>query len=293
MSNFSFQELIDLADHRRLTACVGLDPVWKKIPENLRDPDDIYGTLTRFLFPIVEATADAAAMMKPNLGFYLSKGPEGIRALIALFKHIAAHAPNVLTILDLKGGDIGDTNAEYAEFAYDLCGADAVTLHNYMGFVAMEPYLKRADRGAFILVRTSNDRADEFQGLTIVEPGGLDRQLFEVVGRDVASVWNANGNIGAVAGASNTAIHDLATAREAVGDSIPLLIPGVGKQGGSAAQAFLYGQNANGGRLGINQSSGFTHAHTKPEYADLEHGLAARAALLRMNDEVNDVRPAV
>ncbi len=309
MSDLSFSELVALNAGQHRAVCAGLDPTLKstyreddpvitRIPEGFQRAS-ICGTLTTFLFPIVEALAGKVGWMKPNLGFYLKHGHEGIQALELLFKHMRTHAPDVVKILDLKAGDIGATNDTYASFAYDVCGADAVTVHNYMGAQAMAPWLDRGDKGVFVLTRTSNPGAEEFQKLDTCSSTlmgvTMEGFLYERVAQNVASLegWNKRGNVGVVAGASPESIDDLANVRRCVGEQVPILIPGVGnKQGGDAAAAYQNGHNSQQAGIAINSSSGITHAHDNQQYEGLAPAEASEAEASNMHETIERVRLA-
>ena len=287
MSSGSFRELVDNNNQNHRAVCAGLDPTLSRIPkEYLRG--SVRGTLATFLREITEPLVGTVGYFKPNLGFYLAHGSEGIGALEDLFRHLDGVAPDVVKILDLKNGDIGPTCEAYAQFAFDVLGADAVTLHNYMGVEAMKPWLNRGDKGAYVLVRTTNPGAEEFQRLGYYDPlitsdDEATGPLYERVAQNVCASdgWNFNGNIGVVAGASPTAVGDLAHVRAIIGDTVPILIPGVGpKQGGDAAAAFENGANSDGAGIAVNSSSGITHAHdAHPEVSAPEASFIEATAL--------------
>lgn len=303
MSDLSFQELVDLNGEKHRAVCAGFDPTLGKIPAKFQR-NSVCGTLTTFINPMVEALAETAGFYKPNLGFYLRHGHEGIQALELIAAHMHTHAPNVVKILDLKSGDIGATNAAYAEFAFDVCGFDAVTAHNYMGAQAMAPWLDHGDKGVFVLVRTSNPGAEEFQKLRVVSGGtfgfGLDGSegegcLYEHVAADAvnANLWNKHGNVALVAGATESSIGDLANIRHIAGQDTLILSPGAGKaQGGDAAAAFKNGCNHRGSGIAVNSSSGITHAHTDERYAGMDAITAAVAEATNMHEYMESVRVA-
>lgn len=262
MSDGSFADLVEYNNGLHRAVCAGLDPTLSKIP-GYKPGDDIDRVLTEFLLPMIEALPEVAAMIKPNIWFYLAHGWRGLKALETLFEHMHIHAPNVIKTLDLKGGDIGATNDQAIALAFDLLGADAVTLHNYMGMQGMKPYLDRGDKGCFVLVRTSNPGADVIQKL-MVQP---DREMavhlgmlhegsilvpdqlpfFEFLAWHLSVDWNFNGNIGVVAGCTEHSIGDLTTIRELMGPAVYILSPGAGKkQGGDANDAFEKGCNEDG-----------------------------------------------
>jgi orotidine-5'-phosphate decarboxylase len=292
-----FNELRTAREDEGKFVCVGLDPQFKSVDDF---PADVQGEsiddkLVNFLVPIVETTADIAAWYKPNFSFFLQHGWQGVRALERLYPLMRQAAPGCVMVHDSKNGDIGDTNAGYVRFAFDVLGADAITLHNYMGMQAMLTFLERGDKGCFILARTSNEGANEFQGERIQLQGDPDRlynyeeqewPLYRYVAYRVARSWNVSGNCGVVAGASTSSIEDLADVRAKIRDGVPILCPGVGKQGGSAAEAYNLGSDRQGKSIGINSSSGITHAHKKPEYEGVHWAEAARTETQKMHDEI-------
>lgn len=211
--------------------CVGLDPD----PEHYPDGMEAEQTL-EFCLGIVEATAHVAAAVKPNAAFFEALGRTGHEALETL---IAEMPPGLPVIYDAKRGDIGNTAAKYAEAAFDELGVDAVTVAPYMGRDSVEPFARYADKGVFVLARTSNASAKEFQDLSV---GGAP--LYQAVAKQ-AMGWNKDfHNIGLVAGA--TYPDELAALRKVCGDGVPLLIPGVGAQGGDAKTSIAKGADTKG-----------------------------------------------
>ncbi|MEA2681763.1 MAG: orotidine-5-phosphate decarboxylase [Chloroflexota bacterium] len=207
---------------RESRLCVGLDPDIESLPAGFEPtPDDVL----RFVTGIIEATAEFAAAYKPNSAFYEALGPAGMEVLQAV---IAAVPGNTPVILDAKRGDMANTAERYATACFDVMNATAVTLNPYLGQDSLEPFMRRADRGCFVLCRTSNPGADDLQELTVD-----GRPLYLEVARQ-ASAWNIRGNVGLVAGATRP--KDLgAVRRECPGMAI--LVPGVGAQGGDLAAA--------------------------------------------------------
>lgn len=219
---------------------VSLDPVLEKLPDTLSEfsTDD---ALFAFNKAIIDETADLVGAYKPNSAFYEAEGEAGIRALKRTISYIADSYPDVPVILDAKRGDIGNTSEAYAKSAFDELGADAITIHPYLGREAAEPYLSRSDYGVFVLARTSNPGAKEFQDLMVDgEP------LYMRVARNVSADWNTNGNCGLVVGA--TYVEEISNVRR-VAPELPLLIPGAGAQGGDARAAFTRAKNREGGVL--------------------------------------------
>ncbi|QQS19448.1 orotidine-5'-phosphate decarboxylase [Candidatus Saccharibacteria bacterium] len=250
--------------------CVGLDSDAAKLPKGV---DQL-----SFNKAIIDATHDLVAAYKPNTAFYEARGAEGITVLKETCEYIHQKAPSVIIILDAKRADIGNTNAGYLQFAYDYLGADSITLHPYLGHEALEPFLARADKGAIVLCRTSNPGAGEFQDQY------LDgHKLFEHVACMVAKDWNGNDNCMLVVGA--TYPDEARAIREAVGDNMWFLVPGVGAQGGDVQKTMEAAQNSRGSGLLINSSRGIIFASSGVDYAE-----AARQATITLRSEVNSYR---
>ncbi|WP_152042741.1 orotidine-5'-phosphate decarboxylase [Salinigranum salinum] len=235
-----FHRLRQRIDRIDSVVSVGLDPDPARIPDHLREHD-----LPRWAFNrrIIDATHEHAACYKPNAAFY--EDGDGWRALRETIAY--AHGKDVPVLLDAKRADIGNTSRQYAHL---LDHADAITVNPYLGRDSLEPFLSRADKGVFVLCRTSN-------------PGGGDLQDLELASGDrvyervaaLADLWNANGNVGLVVGA--TTPDELASVREQVPD-LPFLVPGVGAQGGDAEAAVTHGL-ADGVGL-VNSSRGIIFA---------------------------------
>lgn len=239
--------------------CVGLDPDLEALPEGFEPtPDDVL----RFVTAIVEATAEFAAVYKPNSAFYEAMGPAGMEVLQAVIAAVPAATP---VILDAKRGDVGNTAERYATACFDVLGAGAVTLSPYLGRDSLEPFLRRADRGVFILARTSNPGADDLQAMTVE-----GRPLFIEVARRCRE-WNANGNVGLVAGATRP--DDLAAVRhECPGQ--PILVPGIGAQGGDLEAATRAAAGGGGEPFVVSSSRAITHAGRGHDY---QHAAATAA----------------
>ena len=252
--------------------CVGLDPEPAKFPPHLRDdPDAVFG----FCRAIVDATADLACAFKPQIAHFAALGAED--ALQRLVAHVHERHPGVPVILDAKRGDIGSTAQHYAREAFDRYGADAVTVNPYLGRDSLQPFLDRADKGVVILCRTSNPGARDLQDLDI---GG--RKLYQHVAETVAREWNGNGNCALVVGA--TYPEELADVRGRV-RNLPLLVPGVGAQGGDVAAVVRNGCTANGEGLMVSSSRAILYAGAGEDFAE-----AARTAASALRDEINRYR---
>ena len=243
--------------------CVGLDPDLEALPTEFEpEPDEVL----RFVTGIVEATAEFAAAYKPNSAFYEVMGPAGMEVLQAV---IASVPKGVPVILDGKRGDIANTDERYASACFDVYGATAATVSPYLGRDSLEPFIRRADRGVFVVCRTSNPGSGDVQELRVG-----DRPLYlEVAAR--CREWNTNGNVGLVAGATHP--NDIAAVRvECPG--MPILIPGVGAQAGDlegavAAAAGEGGQEpflVSASRAIVSASRGADFQHAA---ADVAKGL--------------------
>ncbi|MCX6957459.1 MAG: orotidine-5'-phosphate decarboxylase [Verrucomicrobiae bacterium] len=246
-------------------ACVGLDSELEKTPPAVqhRNSDGslaIKETIVAFNRAIIEATHDLICAYKPNTSFYEAHGLAGIAALEETMRLFHTIAPNVPIILDAKRGDIGNTNNGYIASAFDHLKADAITLHPYMGKKSLQPFLDRADKGIIILCRTSNEGADEFQNLSID-----GEELYKKVARQISSHWNQNNNCGLVVGA--TCPNELREVRQIV-DTMPLLIPGIGAQGGSVEETVRAAKDSHGAGMIINSSRGIIFASKEKDFAE-------------------------
>jgi orotidine-5'-phosphate decarboxylase len=223
--------------------CVGLDSAIDRLPERVR-----HETRPQLAFAraIVDATHDLVAAYKVNTAFHEARGAAGWEELAAVLGHIRAVAPDAFTIVDAKRADIADTNVAYAHAMFDELGADAVTVHPYLGAEAMAPFLEREDKAVIVLCRTSNPGAGEFQDLTVD-----GAPLWEVVARRVRDTWDRGGNCMLVMGA--TYPDELRRARELCPD-MPFLVPGVGAQGGDLEAVVRAGLDRQGRGLLINAS---------------------------------------
>ncbi len=250
--------------------CVGLDPDPAKFPVHLKGRDD---AILEFCSAIVDVTADLVCSFKPQIAYFAARRAE--EQLEALIAHIHAKHPGIPVILDAKRGDIGSTAEQYAIEAFARYGADAVTVNPYMGRDSLEPYLAFADKGVILLCRTSNPGGSDLQFLDV---GG--EKLYERVARLAAGEWNSSGQIGLVVGATFPA--EIARVRELTGD-MPLLVPGIGAQGGDIAATVDAGRTANATGLMINSSRAILYAGKDEDFAAAARKVAAetRAAINR------------
>lgn len=269
--------------------CVGLDSDLAKLPEHLINkpshglwiPTPVgMDEQVAFNTEIVDATGDIVAAYKPNLAFYLSYGVDGIEALLETVTYIQATFPDVLVILDAKFGDIGNTNLGYIQFAFDYIGADALTIHSYMGQVANQPFLDNPDKLIFVLCRTSNEGANEFQDLYLHDRDNTETVYTEVA-FNVSGEWNQHNNCGLVVGA--TTPDEIGDVRRYARD-LPLLIPGIGAQGGELEASVRNASTLDGGFV-INSSRGIIFASNGLDFAE-----AARAEAQKLSSEIQTVR---
>jgi orotidine-5'-phosphate decarboxylase len=253
--------------------CVGLDPDPAKFPEAFIDDED---ALFSFCRDIVDATAAVACAFKPQIAYFAAHNG-GEAQLQRLVAHINGSFPDIPVILDAKRGDIGSTAEQYAIEAFERFGADAVTLNPYMGRDSAAPFLQYNDRGCVFLCHTSNPGARDFQELLVDgEP------LYQRIARTIANDWNADGNCALVVGA--TFPEELKVIRGIVGD-MPLLIPGIGAQGGDVEATVRNGKTADGTGLVINSSRGILYASGGADYAE-----AAAQAAEALRDQINRFR---
>jgi len=290
MSNRNFREMLENQWSCSNFVCVGLDSELGKIPESVHLLANrsltvrVVNVIVAFNRAIVKATKDLVCAYKPNAAFYEAHGDEGIVALHRTIMDIHDIAPDVPVILDAKRADIGNTNAGYARAAFDFLRADAITVHPYLGAEALKPFLDRADKGIIVLCRTSNPGAGEFQNLLVSEDFPLPgvRPLYQIVAQRVANHWNTNGNCALVVGA--TYPEELGEVRGIVGD-MPILIPGIGAQGGDVEKTVTAGKNSHGQGMIINSSRGIIFASKGADFAE-----AARRETEKLRDLINQYR---
>jgi orotidine-5'-phosphate decarboxylase len=252
--------------------CVGLDPEPSRFPNSLVGCAD---PLFDFCREIVDATAPYACAFKPQIAYFAAQRAE--LQLERLIEHIHRQHPHLPVILDAKRGDIGSTATQYAREAFERYAADAVTVNPYMGFDSIEPYFEYPDRGVVVLCRTSNPGGSDLQFL---DAGG--QPLYQVVARLAAEKWNAGGQLALVVGA--TFPNEIAEVRRLVGD-MPLLIPGIGAQGGDVQATVLAGRSADGTGMIINSSRSILYAGQGADFAQ-----AAANAARALRDQINAFR---
>jgi orotidine-5'-phosphate decarboxylase len=254
--------------------CVGIDPEPERFPAAFVHRSD---AIFEFCRAIVDATADLVCCYKPQIAHFAAHRAE--TALERLIAHVHDTHPGVPVLLDAKRGDVGSTATNYAIEAFDRYGADAVTVNPYLGHDAVQPFLDRADRGVFLLCRTSNPGARDLQDVTVRTADHGERRLYEHVAHTVAHEWNAHRNCGLVVGA--TYPRELAEVRAIVGD-LPLLLPGVGTQGADVAEAVRRGKTLDGAGLIVSSSRAILTASRRGDFAE-----AARARVAALREEIN------
>jgi orotidine-5'-phosphate decarboxylase len=260
------EKLLNASRMNKSLLCVGLDTDPSLIPENMG--------VFEFNREIIDATRDLVCAYKPNLGFYEAQGVEGLEALRRTVEYIPEDIP---VIADAKRGDIGNTAKGYAKAVFDILKFDAVTVSPYLGKDSLEPFTAYADKGVFILCRTSNPGAVDFQSL-LCETATGKRPLYEIVA-EKASELNTHGNVGLVVGA--TYPEELKIVRQLQPD-MPFLIPGIGAQGGDIELTVRYGTDVNGEKAVINSSRQILYASRDEDFAE-----AARNAAIQTNGKIN------
>ena len=273
----TFLDMLSQAERQHQSMlCVGLDPDPAKFPDHWRgDASKIYD----FCAAIIDATADQCMAFKPQIAYFAAHRAED--QLERLMAYLRAQAPQVPVILDAKRGDIGSTAEQYAKEAFERYGADAVTLSPFMGRDSVQPYLRYSGKGAFLLCRTSNPGGDDFQNQALAALPGQPR-LYEHIAQLAQTAWNDNGQLGLVVGAT----YPLELARvRALAPTLPLLIPGVGAQGGDATatvRAAWRGSAAQTtGTIVVNASRSVLYADSGAKFAQAarQEAMALRQSL--------------
>ena len=269
----TFTEKLEMAwQQNNSLVCVGLDPDMNRLPNGIsRDKKG----LLEFNCAIVDATATLVCAFKPQIAYFAALSAEDV--LLKTIQYIKEHHPNIPIILDAKRSDIGSTAEQYALEAFDRYQADAVTVNPFLGGDTLQPFLKYQDKGVIILCRTSNPGAAEIQDLEV-----NGQPLFLSIAKKAANEWNSNGNCALVVGA--TWPQQLAQVRSVIGD-MPVLVPGVGAQGGSAKDVVTHGCNSRGTGLVINSSRAVLYASAGSDFAE-----GAQAETSRLKEAVNKAR---
>ena len=254
---------------------VGLDPDPSRMPSGLAgNPDGLFV----FCREIIDVTAPYVCGFKPQIAYFSAIGAEPV--LHRLCQYIRTEYPDLVLMLDAKRGDIGSTAEQYAVEAFDRYQADAVTINPYMGLDSAQPYLDRVDKGVIVLCRTSNPGGADLQAISV---DGVP--LYLTVAEMVAKRWNQHGQCGLVVGA--TYPEELARVRQCVGDQMPLLVPGIGAQGGDVLATCQAGCNNNGTGMMINSSRAILYASSGDDW----HQASAQAAQAT-RDAINLARGA-
>lgn len=266
-----FQDKLDQAVQKNNSLlCVGLDIDLGKIPQTILAKEDPIFIFNR---EIINATKDLVCAYKPNMAFYEMHGMYGLDSLIKTIDYI--HSTNIPVILDAKRGDIGNSSAAYAKALFQVFKADAITVNPYMGQDSVEPFLEYKDKGIFILGLTSNKGSQDF------ETADTEKPLYKAVINKVKE-WNKNKNCGLVVGATKP--EQLKEIREMV-PNMPLLIPGIGAQGGNLEASVKYGVDKDGKKAIINSSRGIIYASNQDDFAS-----AAQKAAKELRDAINQNR---
>ncbi len=261
--------------------CVGLDPEPSKFPLPWRgDASRIFD----FCAAIVDATRDLVIAFKPQIAYFAAQRAED--QLERLVRHIHATAPGVPVILDAKRGDIGATAEQYAREAFERYEADALTLSPFMGLDSVQPYMRYEGKGLILLCRTSNPGGSDLQAQTLMNGDKAGDKLYEHIARQVAGPWNTGGQLGLVVGA--TYPQELARVRE-LAPTVPLLIPGIGAQGGDA-QATVRAAWRPGAPIIVSSSRAVLYAQADASDID-EAAAAARAAAQATRQQLQAARP--
>jgi orotidine-5'-phosphate decarboxylase len=263
----TFLEMLQSAQQRnRSMLCVGLDPEPTRFPEGMKDDT---ARIFEFCARIADATGDLAIAFKPQIAYFHAHRAE--EQLEQLMRHLRASFPHVPVILDAKRGDIGSTAQQYAREAFERYGADAVTLSPFMGFDSVQPYLEYQGKGAFLLCRTSNPGGDDLQNQRLASVAGQPL-LYEHIAQLAQGPWNRNGQLGLVVGATYPA--EIERVR-ALAPTLPLLIPGVGAQGGDAVATVKAGWREDA-PIVVNSSRAILYASSGTDFAQAARREAQR-----------------
>lgn len=254
--------------------CVGLDSDLSKLPQTFETSDN---PQFEFNKAIIDETHDLVCAYKPNTAFYEAEGSEGVKQLKLTTDYIKEKYPEIPIIIDAKRADIGNTNLGYIKYIFDYLNGDAVTLHWYVGKEGLKPFLDLKDKCLFIYCRSSNAGAGEFQDLVMD-----GKPFYQVLAEKVLKDWNYNHNCGLIFGATYPA--ELNVVRHIVGE-MPLLIPGIGAQGGDIEKTVKAGVDKNGLNAVINSSRGIIFASKGADFAQ-----KARLETERLRNQINKYR---
>ena len=274
----AFLEKVLTASRRNTSLiCIGLDPEYERLPPHLLTQHD---PILAFQHALIEATADLVCAYKPNLAFYEALGPAGLVTLQETLRLIPPHIP---VIGDAKRGDMSNTARQYARALFEVYQFDAITVHPYLGQDSLQPFFDYHDKGVLVLCRTSNLGARDLQDLSVSDGQAGQERLFEYIARQVVN-WNSAGNAGLVVGATYPA--ELQRIRQ-IAPELPILIPGIGAQGGELQAAVSAGVDAFGERAIISASRSVLYASSGPDFAE-----AAAQVTRSLRDQANQARRA-
>lgn len=281
--NGAFRTLLDGARRANDSLlCVGLDPELHRLPAALRSEADVTRAIVTFNAGVIEATADLVYAYKPNLAFYMAHGVPGLQALAETRRLIPRHIP---ALLDCKVGDLANTSVAYAAGYFDAWDFDAITVNPYMGEDSLAPYLSRGDRGIFVLCKTSNPGSGDLQDMPVDMPGGEQSLYLTVADRVTAWSQRWPATLGLVVG--STYPYQLAQIRERCPEQ-PILLPGIGAQGGDIVGSLAVGLDNTGAGLLLSSSRSVIFAG---EQAGDQWQDAVREAATALRDEINAALP--
>jgi orotidine-5'-phosphate decarboxylase len=264
----TFFEKVAIAEEKNNShLCIGLDPRHSQMPQHIQQDEN---ALFDFCTAIVDATKDLASSYKPQIAYFAAEDACDVLKSLITYIHETTEIP---VILDAKRGDIESTTERYAVEAFEVYKADAVTANPYLGIDGIAPFTSYSDKGVFVLCKTSNSSAPQLQDC-LLQNG---RRLYEHVAELASTKWNKSGNVGLVVGA--TVPEEASAVREIVGQ-MPLLIPGIGAQGGSLSRIIAA---AAGGGILINSARAINYAGSEPDFAD-----RARSAAMTLKNEINE-----
>jgi orotidine-5'-phosphate decarboxylase len=270
-------KLLSVSRQQNSLLCIGLDPEHERLPLHIRSMS-VAKAVTYFCQAIIDATSPYVCAFKPNLAFFEVLGPEGMYVFQNVLKAVPEHIP---IIVDAKRGDLGNTARNYAYAIFDVYGGDAVTVNPYMGYDSVAPFLAYKEKTVFFVCRTSNPGARDIQDLLVNERNGQRRFLYEEITQRV-QLWNRFGNCGLVVGA--TYPQELNTIRSMCPD-LPILIPGVGAQGGNLEASVIAGVDASGEGAIISVSRAILYADDGDDYA-----VSAANEARKLRNRINEAR---
>jgi len=270
-------KLLAVSHQHNSLLCVGLDPEKERLPSRLQSMP-VARAVTYFCQAIIEATAPYVCAFKPNLAFFEVLGPEGMYVFQKVIQAVPDYIP---IIVDAKRGDLGNTARNYAAAFFDVYGCDAVTVNPYLGYDSVAPFLAYEEKAVFFLCRTSNPGASDFQDLLVCGEEGQIRPLYKEIAQRV-QLWNRIGNCGLVVGA--TYPQELKTIRSLCPD-MPILIPGVGAQGGNLEASVLNGVNISREKAIISVSRSILYAGDGEDYA-----VSAANEARKLRNRINEAR---